>query len=50
MGDYRIFGVYGLNIGALAFSFSEINPVIQFLVLLSTLTYTIIQIYKSLKK
>ena len=29
MEDLKIFGVYGLNLGALAFSFSEINPAIQ---------------------
>ena len=29
MKDLKIFGVYGLNLGALAFSFSEINPAIQ---------------------
>lgn len=50
MEDLKIFGVYGLNLGALAFSFSEINPFVQFLVLVSTLTFTIIQIYKALKK
>jgi len=50
MEDLKIFGIYGLNIGALAFSFSEINPAIQFLVLLATLTFTVIQIIKSLRK
>jgi len=50
MEDLRIFGIYGLNIGALAFSFSEINPAIQFLVLIATLTFTVIQIIKALKK
>ena len=50
MEDLKIFGVYGLNLGALAFSFSEINPFVQFLVLVSTLTFTVIQIYKALKK
>lgn len=50
MEDMKLFGVYGLNIGALAFSFSEINPFVQFLVLVSTLTFTVIQIYKALKK
>jgi hypothetical protein len=50
MEDLKIFGIYGLNIGALAFSFSEINPAIQFLVLLATLTFTVIQIIKALKK
>jgi len=29
MEDLKIFGVYGLNLGKLAFSFSEINPTIQ---------------------
>jgi hypothetical protein len=50
MEDLKIFGIYGLNIGALAFSFTEINPAIQFLVLLATLTFTVIQIIKALKK
>jgi len=50
MDDLKIFGIYGLNLGALAFSFSEINPFIQFLVLLSTLTFTVIQIVKALSK
>jgi hypothetical protein len=36
--------------GALAFSFSEINPFVQFLVLVSTFTFTVIQIYKAIKK
>ena len=49
MEDMKLFGVYGLNIGALAFSFAEINPAIQFLVLIATLTFTVIQIIKALK-
>lgn len=50
MENMKLFSVYGLNIGALAFSFTEINPAIQSCVLLATLTYTIIQIVKTLKK
>ena len=50
MEDLKIFGIYGLNLGALAFSFSEINPFVQFLVLVSNFVFTIIQIYKALKK
>ena len=46
----KIFGLYGLNIGALAVSVSEINPMLQFLVLISTLTYTLVNIVKALKK
>jgi hypothetical protein len=50
MEDLKIFGVYGLNIGAFAISISEVNPVMQFLVLTATLTFTVIQIIKALKK
>jgi len=50
MDDLKIFGVYGLNIGAFAISISDINPIMQFLVLTATLTFTIIQIIKILKK
>ena len=50
MDDLKIFGVYGLNIGAFAISVSDINPIMQFLVLSATLTYTTIQIIKILKK
>lgn len=50
MDDLKIFGVYGLNIGAFAISVSDINPIMQFLVLTATLTFTIIQIIKILKK
>lgn len=50
MDDLKIFGVYGLNIGAFAISISDINPIMQFLVLSATLTFTIIQIIKILKK
>ena len=50
MDDMRIFGVYGLNISALAFSFSEINPFLQMLVLCATFIFTLIQIIKALKK
>jgi|TARA_R110001606_G_scaffold256793_1_gene404881 hypothetical protein len=50
MEDLKIFGIYGINISALAISISEINPYIQTLVLLSTLVFTVIQIIKALKK
>jgi hypothetical protein len=50
MDDLKIFGVYGLNIGAYAVSVSEVNPIMQFFVLTATLTFTIIQIIKILKK
>lgn len=46
----KIFGLYTVNIFALAFSVSEINGVLQMLVMGATLTFTIIQIYKALKK
>jgi len=46
----KIFGVYGLNIGAFAVSVSEVNPVMQFFVLTATLTFTVIQIIKALRK
>ncbi len=46
----KIFGLYSINIFALAFSVSEINGVLQMLVMGATLTFTVIQIYKSLKK
>jgi len=48
--DLKIFGVYGLNVGAFAVSVSEVNPVMQFLVLTATLTFTVIQIIRALKK
>jgi hypothetical protein len=50
MEDLKIFGIYGINISALAISISEINPYIQTLVLLSTLAFTVIQIIKALNK
>jgi len=50
MEDLKIFGIYGINISALAISISEINPYIQTLVLISTLVFTVIQIIKALKK
>jgi len=50
MEDMKIFGLYAANIFALAFSVSEINGVLQMLVMGATLTFTVIQIYKALKK
>jgi len=41
--------IYGLNIGALAFSLTEINPLLQTVVLVLTIGYTAINIYKQLK-
>jgi hypothetical protein len=41
--------IYGLNIGALAFSLAEINPLLQTVVLVLTIGYTIINIYKQIK-
>ena len=50
MDDMRIFGLYGLNLSALMISVSEINPILQMLVLAATLLYTIVNIVKALKK
>ena len=41
--------IYGLNIGALAFSLTEINPLLQTVVLLLTIGYTVTKIYKEIK-
>jgi len=46
----KIFGLYSANIFALAFSVSEINGILQMLVMAATLTFTCISIYKALKK
>ena len=46
----KIFGLYSMNIFALAFSVSEVNGFLQMIVLSGTLIFTIIQIYKALKK
>ena len=50
MEDLKIFGLYAANLFALAFSISEINSILQMLVMGATLTFTIIQIYRALKK
>tara|TARA_X000001382_G_C3014582_1_gene129633 strand:- start:38 stop:190 length:153 start_codon:yes stop_codon:yes gene_type:complete len=50
MEDMKIFGLYSANIFALAFSVSEVNEVLKMFVLGATLTFTVIQIYKALKK
>lgn len=50
MDDMRIFGLYGLNLSALMISVTEINPILQMLVLAATLLYTIVNIVKALKK
>ena len=46
----KIFSLYAANLFALAFSVSEINSILQMLVMAATLTFTVIQIYKALKK
>ena len=48
--DMKIFGLYIINAFALVFSVIDINEILQMLVMLATLTFTIIQIYKTLKK
>ena len=50
MEDMKIMGLYSANIFALAFSVSEVNEVLQILVMGATLTFTCISIYKALKK
>ena len=48
MQDLRI---YGLNLGAIIFSAVEsINPMLQTIVLLLTIAYTAIKIYKQIDK
>jgi hypothetical protein len=43
--------LYGLNLGAVAFSFvRDINPALQTIVLVMTIIYTGINIYKQLNK
>ena len=46
----KIFGLYSANIFALMFNVSEVNEVLKSIVMIATITYTIIQIYKALKK
>jgi hypothetical protein len=46
----KIFGLYSANILALAFSVSEVNGFLQMLVMSATLIFTVIQIYKAIKK
>ncbi len=46
----KIFGLYSANIFALAFSVSEVNGFLQMLVMSATLIFTVIQIYKAIKK
>jgi hypothetical protein len=47
MGDFKI---YGINIGAIFLSLSDVNPILQTLVLLATLIYTVINITQKFKK
>ena len=43
--------IYGLNIGAMLFSVvNEFNPILQTIVLILTIIYTSINIYKKLNK
>lgn len=43
--------IYGVNIGAVAFSFlNDINPLLQTVVLIMTILYTGINIYKQINK
>jgi len=41
--------IYGVNLIALAFSVSAINPFLQAISLLLAISYTIISIYKKIK-
>ena len=50
MDDMKIFGLYGMNLSALMISVSEVNPILQMLVLAATLIFTIVNIIKALKK
>lgn len=47
MGDLKI---YGINMGAIFLSLSDVNPILQTLVLLATLIYTVINITQKFKK
>jgi hypothetical protein len=47
MADFKI---YGINIGAIFLSLSDVNPILQTLVLVASLVYTIINITQKLKK
>ena len=43
--------IYGLNVGAMIFSFvNEFNPVLQTIVLVLTIIYTAVNIYKQFNK
>ena len=42
--------IYGINVGALTISLMDINPILQTLVLIATLIFTITQIIDKLKK
>ena len=46
----KIFSLYSANLFALVFSVSKFNAYLQMLVMGATLTFTVIQIYKALKK
>ena len=50
MEDLKIFGLYAANLFALAFSVSEINDWLQMFVMGSTLVFTLVQIFKAIKK
>ena len=47
MGDLKI---YGINMGAIFLSLSDVTPILQALVLVATLIYTVINITQKLKK
>tara|TARA_B100000497_G_C7398146_1_gene252636 strand:+ start:172 stop:315 length:144 start_codon:yes stop_codon:yes gene_type:complete len=47
MGDFKI---YGINMGAIFLSLSDVNPILQTLVLLATLIYTVTNIIQKFKK
>ena len=50
MEDLKIFTTYAAGLFALAFSVTEINEYLKFLVLIVTLSFYIIEILKSFKK
>lgn len=50
MEDLKIFGLYTANLFALAFSVTEVNAYLQMFVMIATLTFTVIQIIKAIKK
>ena len=49
LNDMEDLKIYGVNLIALAFSVSAINPFLQAISLLLAISYTIISIYKKIK-